>query len=394
MNRDPGREAPMVDSAIEPIDASAARNRDPEEASAANPESQAERYGTPFLEFVGDHEPDDNPADVFDVHGLIVKGEPGLIVGVPKIGKTMLVEDLVLHVASGRREWCGVPIYHRCRVLLFLREDSESTTRRRLWQLARGAGIDHQELAEHLVIDVKSPLYFDDATHTRKLERQLRDFDICMIDSMSTIHNADENSVERMAPIMNCWRDMSLKTETSIPLIHHFRKSGDGARGATAGSGGILQRARGSSVIGATTRHAVGVEAGSAKHEIVISVESNHEIDTDPFVIKRIFGEDNDGRKWIRHKLVGSMQDARSSHEAALVDPIVLEVIRGAGSEGITATELRRRAIQRIKEHRGRGIRPAVIDGAARRLHEAGSSAAATVDGVSWACPEGPKSRP
>ena len=95
----------------------------------------AARYGVPFRQFIGEEEPGNDPADVFEVHGLIVRAEPGLLLGPPKIGKTMCVEDLMLHVAAGRREWCGVPIYRRCRVLLFLREDSERTTIRRLWQL-------------------------------------------------------------------------------------------------------------------------------------------------------------------------------------------------------------------------------------------------------------------
>lgn len=200
-------------------------------------------YGRAFREFVGTDEPDENPADVFDAHGLIVTGEPSLLVGDPKVGKTLLLTDLLLHMAAGRREWCGVSIYRRPRMMLFLREDSERTTTRRIWQLARGARIEHWELADHLVIDGTSPLYFDDAKLTTKLEKQLACFDICAIDSLSTIHNADENSAERMAPIMNRWRDLSLGTRTAIVLVHHFRKRGNDAPTSAPG-GPVLQRAR------------------------------------------------------------------------------------------------------------------------------------------------------
>lgn len=341
---------------------------------ALEPQSatQPKRYGIRFLEFIGDEEPGNDPADVFDVHGIIVRGEPGLIIGVPKVGKTMLVEDLILHIAAGRREWCGVPIYRRCRVLLFLREDSERTTIRRLWQLARGAGIERRELDGYLDIDVRSPLYFDVPEHITKLKPQLRDYELCTIDSLSTIHNADENSVERMAPIMNTWRDLSLATSTGMPLIHHFRKEGNGQAGKS--SAGILQRARGSSVIGATTRHAVGVEAGPAKHQIVLSFESNHEIDTEPFVICRRFGADDHGRKWIRHERVGSMRDAQSASDAEALDPTTLEVIRGTGIAGINATDLRAAVNKRLQDGpRGKGIRPAAIDASAKRLQETGA---------------------
>jgi hypothetical protein len=102
---------------------------------APEPATAAQSYGHPFVEFVGTDEPEDNPADVFDVHGFIVRGEPSLLIGDPKVGKTLLLEDLILQMAAGRREWCGLRIYRRPRVLLFLREDSERTTRRRLWQV-------------------------------------------------------------------------------------------------------------------------------------------------------------------------------------------------------------------------------------------------------------------
>jgi AAA domain len=343
----------------------AAKERDPD------PASPAPGYGRPFVEFVGPDEPDDNPADVFEAHGLIVRGEPSLLIGDPKVGKTLLLEDLMLHMAAGRREWCGLRIYRRPRVLLFLREDSERTTKRRLWQLARGAGIEHWELAEHLVIDATSPLYFDDVAMVSKLRGQLASFDVCAIDSLSTIHNADENSVERMAPIMNRWRDLALGTSTAIPLVHHFRKRGVDAQ-ASNGSGSVLQRARGSSLIAATTRHAVGVDRGPSAHEMTVNIESNHEADVQPFVIRRRFGTDERGRKLIKHECAGNLVDAREASTMALVDPLVLAVVRESSADGIGQRELRASAIERIKAQRGTGMRPIKVDESAERLAVAG----------------------
>jgi hypothetical protein len=239
--------------------------------------------------------------------------------------------------------------------------------------LARGAGIEHWELADHLVIDATSPLYFDDLKLTSKLERQLAGFDVCAIDSLSTIHNADENSVERMAPIMNRWRDMSLKTSTAIPLVHHFRKRGvDASNGSGGGTGNVLQRARGSSLIAATTRHAVGIERGPGEDELTVHIESNHEVDTQPFVIRRRFGADEHGRKFITHERAGNLVDAREARTVELVDPIVLEIIRKAGAGGIGGRDLRSAAIERVTKLRGKGIRPIKVDQSAERLELAG----------------------
>lgn len=346
-------------------------DRDTAKECDPDPASPAPGYGRPFVEFVGPDEPDDNPADVFEAHGLIVRGEPSLFIGDPKVGKTLLLEDLMLHMAAGRREWCGLRIYRRPRILLFLREDSERTTRRRLWQLARGAGIEHWELAEHLVIDATSPLYFDDVAMVSKLRGQLASFDVCAIDSLSTIHSADENSVERMAPIMNRWRDLSLGTSTAIPLVHHFRKRGVDPQ-ASSGSGSVLQRARGSSLIAATTRHAVGVDRGPGAHEMTVNIESNHEVDVQPFVIRRRFGADECGRKLIKHECAGNLVDARETSTMALVDPIVLAVVRESSADGIGQRELRAAAIVRIKAQRGTGMRPIKVDESAERLALAG----------------------
>lgn len=343
-----------------------------ESAKHSGRSSGPDRYGVPIIEFLGDEEPSSDPSEVFDVHGLIVTKEPSLMIGPAKIGKTMTAEDLMLHVAAGRSSWCDVPIYRRARVLLFLREDSERTSRRRLWQLARGSCIRHDELAGYLSIDVRSPLYFDDPKHIRKLEACLVGFDICMIDSLSTIHNGDENSVERMAPVMNAWRDLSLNTGTAIPLIHHFRKDAPGQAGGPAG--GVLQRARGSSLIGATTRHAVGFDPGPEKDQIALSCESNHEVDAEPFVIRRVFGADSQDRRFIRHERVGTQRDAREAADRETIDPVVMEVIRAAGDPGLGMRAIRDQSSQRLRDQdtRGRGPRVTKIDDAVSRLYQAG----------------------
>lgn len=326
-------------------------------------------YGSPFKEWIGDAEPSNNPAEIFDAHGLIVRGEPCLFLGDPKVGKTLLITDLALHLAAGRSAWCGVPLYRRCRVLSLLREDSERTTRRRVYQMARAAGIRMSELEGWLEVDGVTPLYFDDPRNVAQLRRQAKNFDIVLIDSLSTVHNGDENSVESMAPVMNEWRDIALGTKVAIPIIHHFRKR-PGERMQEAG--GVLQRARGSSIIGATTRHAVGISTGPEKNQVVIEVESNHEIDFEPFVIERTSGLDNCDRAILTHRRIGSLSDARREADTAVIDPITLRVIRSGGADGIGGRDLRSIVVHELELASGRGCRPAKVDQSARRLADRG----------------------
>lgn len=328
-------------------------------------------YGSPFKDWIGDSEPSNDPAEIFDAHGLIVRSEPSLFLGDPKVGKTLVVTDLAIHLAAGRREWCGVPLYRRCRTLLLLREDSERTSRRRLWQMARGAGIELWELDGWLEVDGITPLYFDDPKHLAQLRRQIDRYDIVLVDSLSTIHNGDENSVESMAPVMNQWRDMSLTTKVGIPIIHHFRKR-QGEGGAPASYGSVLQRARGSSIIGATTRHAVGLSIGPEKSQVVIETESNHDIDVEPFVVERSSGLDKHGRAFLTHRRVGSLRDAKVEADTAAIDPITLRVIRSGGYEGIGVRDLRDIVNHELGLARGRGTAGPKIDQSARRLADQG----------------------
>jgi hypothetical protein len=330
-------------------------------------------YGSPFKGWLGDTEPGDNPQDIFDAHGLIVRAEPSLFLGDPKVGKTLIITDLALHLAAGRREWCGVPLYRRCKVLALLREDSERTTRRRIFQMARGAGIERSELDGWLEIDGVTPLYFDNPKHVAQLSRQLKQYDVVLIDSLSTIHNGDENSVESMAPVMNLWRDMSLTTKTSRPIIHHFRKSPN-ERGVQREKsvGDILQSGRGSSIIAATTRHGVGISRGPEKHQVVIGVQSNHDVDVEPFVIARLNGTTDSGERFLRHVRIGDLRDARAEATSARVDPVVLEVLRGAGTEGLGGRALRDAVSERMTTLHDRGVKSSFVDQSVRRLVNSG----------------------
>lgn len=68
------------------------------------------------------------------------------------------------------------------------------------------------------------------------------------------------------------------------------------------------------------------------------------------------------------------MRDARIASEATTLDPITLEVIRGAGLDGIGAAGLRKDVSTRWAETdpKGKGIGGARVDASAKRLYSAG----------------------
>lgn len=251
-----------------------------------------------------------------------------------------VVEDLAVCLAAGLPEFCGRPIYQRARVLLMTREDADDTTRERLWQLVRGRGVAHQDFVDWLEIDGTTPLYLDSPEDVTAFKETLARFDVVFIDSLSTVHNGDENLARDMIRVMNAWRDLARITRTANVLVHHLRKPGEGKMAPGSTGGRILTKSRGSGIIAAPARHAVCLADGPVDHQLAVKVEGNQEIMPAPFVIERRTGQ-TDGRKWVRHEAVGTELIARELAVAAPLDPAIIDVVAASGSEGVLMSALR-----------------------------------------------------
>lgn len=302
--------------------------------------SPPRRWGGDVLAYLGEQEQSADPSRIYWCDGLVARNQPGLILGEPKIGKTLVIEDLAVCLAAGLPEFCGRPIYQRARVLLMTREDADDTTRARLWQLARGRGVAHQDFVDWLEIDGTTPLYLDSPEDVTAFKETLARFDVVFIDSLSTVHNGDENLARDMIRVMNAWRDLARITRTAIVLVHHLRKPGEGKMAPGSAGGRILTKSRGSGIIAATARHAVCLADGPADHQLAVKVEGNQEIMPAPFVIERRTGE-TDGRKWVRHEAVGTELVARELAVAARLDPAIIDVVAASGSDGVLMSALR-----------------------------------------------------
>lgn len=305
--------------------------RDRAVAIADSPD--AGRFGGDLLSFLGEREPSHEPAALYWCDGLIVRGEPMLILGEPKVGKTLLVEDLALCLAVGAPDFCGQRIYQRARVLLMPREDSARETSARLWQIARARGVHHRDLVGWLEIDAVSPLFFDRPDSVSAFRTALARFDVAIIDSLSTIHSTgDENSNGAMSPAMAAWRDLCLRDDKTVALVHHLRKPGEGAAGR--GTGAKLSRSRGASIIAATARHAVVVTNGLAPDQVLLTIEGNHARMPPPLVVARRSGTGAEGA-WVSHARIGDLAEARRAANAAGLAQRIVELL-SARAEPVT----------------------------------------------------------
>jgi hypothetical protein len=299
----------------------------PPRGEKAETAADRSRYLPPLEEFLGAEEPDDDDTDDWIVRGLIAASAPGFVAGFPKSQKTLTLQDMAIAAASGAPDWCGCAIPRRTRVAMFLLEDADRTTRIRMWQFARGHGIDDpRDLAEWLRIDT-GPIYFDDDAHVSKLRRTLDEWrpGIIVLDSLSRIHRADENSKRDMGPILAHWADIARTYQAGVVAIHHLN-----GKGAAGDNRTIGHKLRGTSDLFALARHVVGVELDRESKLVTISTDGNLPYQPEPFAIELVTRELPNGRQAMRFEHRG---DAQAANDAAL-EAALIKVIDAATAEG------------------------------------------------------------
>lgn len=82
------------------------------------------------------------PPLVWDVEGLVSRGDRVVVYGEFGSGKSWIAQHLALHLAEGR-PWMGFPIPERRRVLYVDEEMNPRTSHRRLKRLTMGMSLDH-----------------------------------------------------------------------------------------------------------------------------------------------------------------------------------------------------------------------------------------------------------
>lgn len=155
------------------------------------------------------------------VTGLFDRGTGIVIGGRPNVGKSWLVFDLALAVASGT-PWLGretVP----ARVLIVDEEGSPWATQSRLARLLAGRGLA-PDLPVWIVIGRR--LRLDDETGLTTFRRLLERYrpDLVIYDSLVRAHRGDENAAPDMAEFFDLAKQLMTTYETAFLFTHHVRK--------------------------------------------------------------------------------------------------------------------------------------------------------------------------
>lgn len=193
----------------------------------------------------------DGPRVEWIVEGLIPQGELSLIVGPPKIGKTLLGTALAVSVAAGEPFAGKFPVRQGA-VLLIMEEDQASEIAFRLRILAKGIGRDLARLPIETLVRKRFRLGEGIAWLQGKLAALKPT--LVVIDSLSRVHSCRENDVGEMSSLLGPLAPMVEEHKSSLVLLHHVRKPQNGVTSIdlndVRGSGDLTAYARSNLLLG------------------------------------------------------------------------------------------------------------------------------------------------
>jgi hypothetical protein len=187
------------------------------------------------------------PQHVHLVQDILIKGEPHLFVGEGGSGKTFLVEDLALKIASFRdgdqHTWCGQKILSGGTAVLILCEDSVTETHIRIKQLDTGGLIDRA--GDRLIVlpmtqlggafplterDFKTGTTVSSSKWRALMDamKALKDPPVLVaIDTFNSVSHGDENSNVVIAEMMREAHRVCGELGAALFINHHIRKSNE-----------------------------------------------------------------------------------------------------------------------------------------------------------------------
>jgi AAA domain len=161
------------------------------------------------------------------VHGLLGAGDASAVYGVPGCGKSVLVEDMALHIAAGR-EWHGRAVQHGA-VLYVALERKKPVERRAIAFRERHAIEDVPFALVGGVFDLRSGQAVTSLVEiVRQVEAETgEDVVLIVIDTISrAMCGGDENSPKDMGAIVAATSKLQTETKAHVLWIHHMPQDG------------------------------------------------------------------------------------------------------------------------------------------------------------------------
>lgn len=176
------------------------------------------------------------------VHGLLREGETLNVIASPKVGKSWLVSDLALAVATGR-PWLGIFPCEQGRVLLIDNELHKETSANRIPKVMEARGMTLADCGDRITVaNLRGELkdIFGLAPCFSRIEPE--QFKLVVIDAFyrAMPKDTDENDNGTMAQVYNVLDSYAATLHCSFVLIHHSTKGNQSGKSVTdvgAGAG-------------------------------------------------------------------------------------------------------------------------------------------------------------
>src|ERR1035437_8600599 len=135
------------------------------------------------------------PVPEWLVEGVLPKFGCGIIGGKPKVRKTWAVLDLLVSIVTGTKFFGKYEVLQSGTILVFCAEDSESSLKRRVLNIAKTRGLTEEALANFKFISANRI----DLSDPKDFQRLVRTIDehkpiIVAMDPLRRVVSVDENS--------------------------------------------------------------------------------------------------------------------------------------------------------------------------------------------------------
>ena len=196
----------------------------------------------PIVDLVANHPELRRPV----IHGLLRAGETMNVIASPKVGKSWLVTDLALSVATGR-DWLEAFECEAGDVLIIDNELHSETTANRIPKVMNDRGIELTDVDGHVfVANVRGRLQDINRLASDLMKLEPGRYRLVVLDAFYRFLPAktDENDNAAMAAVYNLIDSDASKLGCCFVLVHHSSKGNQSGKSVTdvgAGTGGQLR---------------------------------------------------------------------------------------------------------------------------------------------------------
>lgn len=214
------------------------------------------------------------PERKYLVDGLLLAGKHHMLVSEGGAGKTFLMLDLAMKVASRQQgdTWCGMPINYKGAAVIMTTEDDKDELHIRLADMDPN-GDRRQAAGDDLIILptinnggafalVERDPRTQEAKASRKwleffnLLRQIPNLQLVVIDTLNSVLHGEENSATVTNEFIRVASQVCGELGACLIIPHHIRKQGDEP---IRNAGQMLSAVRGSSALPAAFRAVLGI---------------------------------------------------------------------------------------------------------------------------------------